>query len=183
MSTAEQVSAIFGDNGQCWATPAGRTLDDVAQNADARIERHDGAVRYRFPDGSALIACEGGWDLGIPGASCWCWVGAGHQEGCPEAESDRQVVRRPGDAVPELVAQGERGHQRIHPRLEAVHGCEPDGHASGESDSSLSDHPHAGAAALAPSGVPAHCTGCAPGIATLAPLSGAALSCHVVTRW
>ena len=99
-TTARQIGAMFGDDGQRWRTDDGRELDNVcreygAQSPDADYHRsgEHGARRYRFTDGSTIIATDGGWDFGLPGASddCWCWAGANdgqHNDGCPDADEE-----------------------------------------------------------------------------------------------
>ena len=83
MTTAERIAAALGDDGQTWQTEDGQTLDDLAREAGARQEhaevgydddgewivrridaheQHTGsAVRYLFPDGSAIVNTPAWW--------------------------------------------------------------------------------------------------------------------------
>jgi len=94
-TAAEQVAAQLGDDGQCWETSSGRTLEQLALAAGASKERRYEQTRYRFRDGSSIVDAVGGWDLGIAGADdgCWCWKGAGHSESCVERRSERTEVQ------------------------------------------------------------------------------------------
>ena len=92
MTTAQHISALYGDNGQSWTREfAGRefTLDeDVADTAETHRERN-GAAKYRFADGSAIIVTQEGWDLALEPADdeCYCWAGEPqHAPSCPRNE-------------------------------------------------------------------------------------------------
>ena len=74
MTTAERIAKILSDDGQTWEDENGRTLDDLATEHGAYTERHPEKhhlTRYVFPDGSAIVASEGAWD--IEGAEPWSW--------------------------------------------------------------------------------------------------------------
>jgi hypothetical protein len=93
MSTiAEQVSEMFGDDGQRWEAD-GRRLSEVMTERGAEMERSKGSERYRFTDGSSIIVEDGGWDLGFDDAPehCYCWSGNHqHQEKCEEETRRRR---------------------------------------------------------------------------------------------
>ena len=79
MTTATQISAMFNDNGTTFKAADGRTLDEHAREIGARVEHGTGSqqgnTRYAFPDGSAIIDCQGAaWD--IEGSEPWSWEGA-----------------------------------------------------------------------------------------------------------
>lgn len=86
MTTAEQVSELFDNDGQCFESdPAADgepvSLAAACERAGGRRERRDGdGERYTFPDGSAITIHGDAWDLGFVG--CWCWQGAGHDARC-----------------------------------------------------------------------------------------------------
>lgn len=87
-AAAELVAAALGHDGQRWRTDDGRTLDDLVTTFGGTIEPHPGRDRdlgrygdvWRaiFPDGSAITASGGAWDLGYP--ECWRWQGNGHED-------------------------------------------------------------------------------------------------------
>lgn len=87
-TTADTISARFGDDGQKFTNAAGERLSYVCDEVAVDVHRNDerDATRYQFADGSAIIIAGDGWDLGIAGATCHCWAGAGHAGGCPQAE-------------------------------------------------------------------------------------------------
>jgi hypothetical protein len=87
-TTAEQISAIFDDDGSRATGRDGRKLLDVIEAHSPTTSRSDdrSATRYDFADGSAIIVAGGAWDLGIDGCSCHCWRGGGHVDDCHEAE-------------------------------------------------------------------------------------------------
>lgn len=94
MTTAEQIAQRLGNDGGVFevapregeqADPRAReegnvTLDSLARQAGADVERRDGMVRYGFADGSAIVDAGSAWDLAFPG--CWCWTGGGHTPAC-----------------------------------------------------------------------------------------------------
>lgn len=81
---AQQVSKIFGDDGQKWETTDGKSFIEVCEehgaditysardyDADGDMVYVDGyksghlagdPIRYEFPDGSALVEAGDGWD-------------------------------------------------------------------------------------------------------------------------
>src|SRR5690606_32795553 len=66
MTTAERVARLLGNDGQRWETEDGKTLDELASEAGAHTETHPDKqylTRYVFPDGSAIVASEGAWDI------------------------------------------------------------------------------------------------------------------------
>ncbi len=90
LTSAQRVSALLHDDGQTWEADDGRGLDRLARDFGAwHRQRSQGAGIdcdiYTFDDGSRIIACEGGWDLGFTDCDCLCWVGAGHADDCPES--------------------------------------------------------------------------------------------------
>lgn len=61
---AERVSALFGDDGQCWTTDYGMSLDKMAACMGGKLnQRPDGHYRYTFPDDSAIVIHGEGWDI------------------------------------------------------------------------------------------------------------------------
>jgi len=76
MSTAERIAKILGDDGTSWETDDGLTFDDLCAEAGA-VRIRDSArelTRYEFPDGSAIVAGVGAWD--IEGDEPFSWAGA-----------------------------------------------------------------------------------------------------------
>jgi len=75
MTTAEQIAEMLGD-GQRFETEDGRTLDELAEASEARTAKHETKElwRYLFPDGSAIVAAPGAWD--IEGPTPFSWAGA-----------------------------------------------------------------------------------------------------------
>jgi hypothetical protein len=74
MTTAEQIAAMLGDDGQTWETEDGRSLDQLAEEYGAVTATHPNKhylTRYLFNDGSAIVASEGAWD--IEGSKPWSW--------------------------------------------------------------------------------------------------------------
>lgn len=85
MNRAENIAMQLGNDGHRWQTDDGRTLTDLCAGAD--VERGERSTRHGFADGSAIIAADGGWDVGIDGAACHCWASADngeHNEDCAE---------------------------------------------------------------------------------------------------
>jgi len=76
ITTAEYIARLLRDDGQRFETEDGRTLGDLAEAAEARVAKHETKElwRYRFPDGSAIIAAPGAWD--IEGTTPFSWAGA-----------------------------------------------------------------------------------------------------------
>lgn len=75
MTTAEKIAQLLGDNGQNWETKDGRTLEELADEHGAVTMTHPDKrylTRYLFDDGSAIVACEGAWD--IEGKEPWSWT-------------------------------------------------------------------------------------------------------------
>ncbi len=98
-TTSEIIAAQLGNDGQRWATDAGRHLSGLCETAGGRRTagegiRFSGAVRWAFADGSALTALPGGWDLGYP--ACFCWASVGHT--CAQAgDSECCSLHRHGE--------------------------------------------------------------------------------------
>jgi hypothetical protein len=89
--TAAQISAILGDDGQCWRAPDGETtLDTLCRDRGARVDRDGDRTRYTFEDRSVILDDGGGWDLGY--TDCYCWQGAGHSDDCDTATDDSEVL-------------------------------------------------------------------------------------------
>ena len=85
MTTAEKISALLHDDGQCWKTDDGRSFADLVDEYRASESWRDGhrtgdVVRYTFDDGSVLTEAGDGWDFGYP--DCYCWEGVGHDDNC-----------------------------------------------------------------------------------------------------
>ena len=83
---AEEMATRFGD-GQQWHDAGGVKLEAALREACGAPERdaRRDAARHVFPDGSVFVTAGSGWDLGIPGAHCFCFEGAGHCPDCSEA--------------------------------------------------------------------------------------------------
>ncbi len=80
---AEQISARYDDDGQCWTDAQGIHLEAALRDAFARAELRPGTTdvtRWTLGDGSVITTAGDGWDYGYP--DCWCWRGAGHAEHC-----------------------------------------------------------------------------------------------------
>lgn len=112
MTTAERISEMFGNDGQCFETSDGRSLDDVCDDHASPHDKHVhfDAVRWEFDDGSAISSC-GAWDLGYHG--CYCWQGGGHSEECPysaveptEAQVEQSGYDEATEMLDDAVAQG-----------------------------------------------------------------------------
>jgi hypothetical protein len=75
-TTAERIAKLLGDDGTCWEAEDGRHLDDLCAEADATITHDDERklTRCLFPDGSAIVAGVGCWD--IEGEEPFSWEGA-----------------------------------------------------------------------------------------------------------
>ena len=76
MTTAERIAGLLGDDGERWETDDGVTFDDLCAEAGA-VRIRDSArelTRYEFPDGSAIVAGVGAWD--IEGDKPFSWAGA-----------------------------------------------------------------------------------------------------------
>lgn len=80
MTQAQEISARFHDDGQCWVDDAENDLDDFCERYALAIHDRDGdggsVTRYHFSDGSAIVVAGDAWDLGITGedrGSCTCW--------------------------------------------------------------------------------------------------------------
>ena len=76
LTTAMRIAEMLDNDGQCWKAENGRTLDELATEADATVF-HDferDLTRYLFPDNSAIVASGGGWD--IEGDEPFSWAGA-----------------------------------------------------------------------------------------------------------
>jgi hypothetical protein len=83
-NTAQQISAMFNDNGQCWETISGKDFDAVCDDHRGSREWRDGwgtdTYRWLFDDGSCLIVSGAAWDFGYP--DCFCCRGDTHNEEC-----------------------------------------------------------------------------------------------------
>lgn len=74
MTTAEKIAHLLG-NGQNWETEDGIDFNVLVEDADAEIIQHweEELTRYLFPDGSAIVASPGCWD--VEGKEPWSWKG------------------------------------------------------------------------------------------------------------
>ena len=84
MTKAEQISARFGDDGQCWEISTWSsddvetvvTIDEMCAREGFK-EYRDGfgtdVVRYEFSDGSAIVFAGEGWD--VEGTTPYSWAG------------------------------------------------------------------------------------------------------------
>lgn len=95
---AQTIAALLNEDGQQFETEDGRTLIDLCDEHDAKIEYavrvhsddpeplpqwvagfsgdhfSGDPVRYEFPDGSAIVAAGDGWDF--EGDEPFSWAGA-----------------------------------------------------------------------------------------------------------
>ena len=76
MTIAMRIAKMLDYDGECWETDDGRDLDALAGKAGATVTHDDSRdlTRYLFPDGSAIVAGVGGWD--IEGDEPFSWAGA-----------------------------------------------------------------------------------------------------------
>lgn len=77
MSTAEKVAKLLGDDGQRFETENGDSLDYICAQVPGTRKAYDEErelTRYEFPDGSAIVAGVGAWD--IEGDEPFSWAGA-----------------------------------------------------------------------------------------------------------
>ena len=83
------ISARYHDDGRRWRDDDHVHIEDALLAAGARKDRSDDldATRWTLSDGSVIVTSWDGWDLGYPGTDCWCWQGAGHEDGCAEVAS------------------------------------------------------------------------------------------------
>ena len=72
---AERIAGLLGD-GTCWEGKDGRHFDQLCEDAgaDVSLDRERELTRYEFPDGSAIVAGVGAWD--IEGDEPFSWAGA-----------------------------------------------------------------------------------------------------------
>lgn len=111
MTIAERIAALFGNDGtvrDCYRdryddqqlytlhfmhypVRVHSTLDEECRDADGVYvtDRTVSIARYLFPDGSAIIDMESGWDIGY--AHCWCCQSIGHSDEC--REQTRPTIR------------------------------------------------------------------------------------------
>lgn len=75
MTIAMRIAEMLDYDGECWETDDGRDLDALAGEAGATVTHDDSRdlTRYLFPDGSAIVAGVGGWD--IEGDEPFSWAG------------------------------------------------------------------------------------------------------------
>ncbi len=73
MSTAETIAAAFDNDGSRWTSNGGQGLDEACFDALAAVSRDGSRIRYRFPDGSAIVSAPGGWD--VEGSEPFSWRG------------------------------------------------------------------------------------------------------------
>ena len=96
MTTAMKISAMFNDDGQKFhvqdGSEDGLSLTAACEdNGGERLSDGWDGERYDFPDGSCIVICGGGWDLGFDGCRCFCWPEANwgnHADDCDEGPSD-----------------------------------------------------------------------------------------------
>ena len=73
---AKRIAGLLGDDVTCWESEDGRHFDTLCEDAGARLsfDRERELTRYLFPDGSAIVAGVGAWD--IEGKQPFSWKGA-----------------------------------------------------------------------------------------------------------
>lgn len=91
---AEQASSQMGGDGSRFVARDGRSLQQICRALRAEVHRRqDGARRYAFSDGSAIIHEAPAWDLMHADCECgWCWDGGGRDASdlqCDEVEEYR----------------------------------------------------------------------------------------------
>jgi len=86
MTHAEEIAKRFHDDGSRYLDDEGIPLFEACEWAGAKQIGGDQCTRLQFQDGSAIVACDGGWDLAY--RSCDCWQGGGHDEECPNSDAD-----------------------------------------------------------------------------------------------
>lgn len=98
MTIAEEIARLIGDDGQNWETADGKSFSVLAEDADAKIIRHEEKelIRYLFPDGSAIVASPGTWD--VEGKEPWSWEGNWMMD----------IIREKIDGFAEIVIFGYR---------------------------------------------------------------------------
>ncbi len=92
MTMAERFAERMGGDGQRWENDDGTSFDAVIWSMQPRMTAVTADVtRYEFPDGSAIVAAGGGWDVGFPAPeTCGCWPaanGGDHDGHCEEARN------------------------------------------------------------------------------------------------
>ena len=72
---AKRIAGLLGD-GTCWESEDGRQIEQLCEDAGAHVsfDRERELTRYEFPDGSAIVAGVGAWD--IEGDKPFSWAGA-----------------------------------------------------------------------------------------------------------
>ena len=66
-TTAAAIADRYHNDGQCWVSESGIDLEELLRAA-CRAEDYcpeADATRYELADGSAIVTCGGGWDIGI----------------------------------------------------------------------------------------------------------------------
>lgn len=74
MTIAEHVAGLLGNDGTCWQAEDRRSFNQLMVEYGASPTTRGHLVRYAFPDGSAIVAAEGGWD--VEGSQPFSWAGA-----------------------------------------------------------------------------------------------------------
>jgi len=88
-TTAQRISSLLTDDGQCWTDALGRHLNELAEAEGGRRTFRDGwgtdTYRWHFADGSVILVAGDAWDYPLStDPRCWCFeVGNYHQEECP----------------------------------------------------------------------------------------------------
>lgn len=73
-TNAELVASMLGNDGTRWETVSGVPFDAlVGGNAVKTTDDTRELTRYEFPDGSAIVAGDSGWD--IEGSTQFSWRG------------------------------------------------------------------------------------------------------------
>lgn len=124
MNQAEKIAAMFGNDGQQWATADGESLDDACEAAGGVITYRDGwgtdTYKYTFADGSVITVAGAAWDFGYE--DCWCWAGLGHDdEPCTAKNSSRDDEQVDSDFAPThkiTVTDRDGGIEEIYVQLD-----------------------------------------------------------------
>lgn len=82
MTTAELISSMFGDNGQCFKTKNKDFITECKRLAKYIEYQVGGDMRFIFYDFSVITIIGSFWDIGY--RDCWCWQNEnGHTNDCP----------------------------------------------------------------------------------------------------
>lgn len=100
MTIAEEISALFDDDGMAPFDCDVITIDEACSDRRATNEVRNGdSIRYDFSDGSSIVTVSGAWDFGMPDSDCHCWLGAGHHDDCQRIPVEVCLTKHPFEVV------------------------------------------------------------------------------------